>query len=29
MKNYIIQICQNVEKVDYQGVEVKSLFQNF
>ena len=29
MKNYMPEICQNVEKVDYQGVEVKSLFQNF
>ena len=29
MKNYMPEICQNVEKVDYQGAESKDLFQIF
>ena len=29
MKNDMPEICQNVEKVDYQGAESKNLFQIF
>ena len=27
LKNYIPEICQNIEKVEYQGTECKNFFQ--
>ena len=29
LKNYLPEICENVEKVDYQGAEGRSFFQIF
>ena len=29
LKNYMPEICPNVQKIDHQGAEVKSFFQIF
>ena len=29
LNNYMLEICQNVQKVDYQGAECKTFFHIF
>ena len=29
LKNYMPEVCPNVQKINYQGAEIKSFFQIF